>query len=197
MLKYQKSRLHLLRISFVVFGSLFRVFRTPCLSSSPPSSPSNVFGEGKGWGGEVFEGKEWWLGSAPGGAGQRTQRGRHWYVPWWREVIGTMSGEGPKVRSSLTTREKKTRPRQGREGTKEFKCGEGGTLCIETFWVRGGERLYQLCLKRQPVGSWFCHHTLRLEPHNVSYILALDLGLTWCLYHIIQIWVNVINHEIN
>ena len=47
--------------------------------------------------------------------------------------MGTMSGEGPKVRSSLTTREKKTRPRQGREGTKEFKCGEGGTLCIETF----------------------------------------------------------------
>ena len=50
-------------------------------------------------------------------------------------------------------REREERERERGKETKEFKCGEGGTLCIETFCVRGGERLCQLCLKRQPVSS--------------------------------------------
>ena len=68
-------------------------------------------------------------------------------------------GEREGERSGKIEREKRESERErGGKGTKEFKCGEGGTLCI-----------------------------IRLEPHNVSYIIALDLGLTLCLYHIIQI----------
>ena len=63
-----------------------------------------------------------------------------------------MREEREREREVVREREREERERGGK-GTKEFKCGEGGTLCIETFCVRGGERLRQLCLKRQPVSS--------------------------------------------
>ena len=57
-------------------------------------------------------------------------------------------------RGGKREREKSEREREGGgKGTKEFKSGEGGTLCNETLCVRGGERLCQLCWKRQPVSS--------------------------------------------
>ena len=63
-------------------------------------------------------------------------------------------GEREGERGGKIEREKREREREGGgKGAKVFKCGEGGTLCIETFCVRGGERLCQLCLKRQPVSS--------------------------------------------
>ena len=50
-----------------------------------------------------------------------------------------MREEREREREVVRERERREREREGGgKGTKEFKSGEGGTLCIETFCVRGG-----------------------------------------------------------